>query len=183
MAHSGDLQLNYAKAMRNHPFGFALYHPCNKALLKPGSCGYFNHLGDWNPISDVLSSNGGFVGLDEDLQAAEPQKLSWGPKCSEHVTERRLKTKMFCSRQVGTDNSTIPGIPADVNVFCKYTSSSNYGAVLLNTPPVTKEFYYHDMPFVRWLENNSRAIIRNYPEVKNMVSGSLPPLAPLLNAH
>lgn len=92
IAQNGDLQLNYANAMRHHPFGFALYHPCDKMLLKPGSCGYFNYLGDWNPIADVLSSNGRFVGLDEDPQKAEPQTLNWGPKCSEHVTEYRFKT-------------------------------------------------------------------------------------------
>ena len=93
-----DLQQTYADAMRHHPFGFALYHPCDKTVLKPGSCGYFNTRGDWNPIVAVSISDGQFLKIDDDLQMSPPQTLEWGPKCSEHVTEHRLETKasVYC---------------------------------------------------------------------------------------
>lgn len=63
-------------------------------------------------------------------------------------------------------NSAVPGIPADVNFLCKYVSSTNFGAVLLTGHPITKEYYYHDMPFIRWLGKNSKTILQKFPEVK-----------------
>ena len=57
-------------------------------------------------------------------------------------------------------------MPADVNLCCRYKSSLDYGAVLLTVPPVTKEFYYHEMPFLKWFERNAKAILKNFPEVK-----------------
>lgn len=60
----------------------------------------------------------------------------------------------------------MPGIPADVNLFCKYVSSADYGAVLLTTPPITKEFYYHETPFLNWFSKNAKAILKKFPEVK-----------------
>jgi hypothetical protein len=164
-----NLQLVYANAMRRHPFGFALYHPCDKNVLNLGSCGYFNDLGDWNPITNVSSQDDhNYSGIEEELQKADPQELSWGPKCSEHVTEHREKMKAeMCSKVSGiADYRAVPGIPSGVNIFCKYSSSESFGAVLLTTAPVIKTFYYHDMPFIKWFEKNAAAIVRNHPEVK-----------------
>lgn len=92
-----DLQQLYANAMRHHPFGFALYHPCDKTVLKPGSVGYFNVRGDWNPITHILSSDEPFTMADDELQLGDAQLPEWGPKCSERVTEHRLQgqAKMF----------------------------------------------------------------------------------------
>jgi len=156
---SGDsLQLIYANAMRQHPFGFALYHPIDKDVLKLGSCGYLNDLGDWNPITNVSSAvDNRYVAVDEELQKGDPQELNWGPKCSDHVTEHREKLKA---------EMAIPGIPTNVNVFCKYASNQRFGAVLLTTPPVIKSVYYHDMPFLKWFKTNAATIVRNHPEVK-----------------
>ena len=58
------------------------------------------------------------------------------------------------------------GMPADVNLCCTYKSGLDYRAVLLTVPPVTKEFYYHEMPFLKWFERNAKAILKNFPEVK-----------------
>jgi len=156
---SGDsLQLIYANAMRQHPFGFALYHPIDKDVLKLGSCGYLNDLGDWNPITNVSSAvDNRYVAVDEELQKGDPQELNWGPKCSDHVMEHREKLKA---------EMAIPGIPTNVNVFCKYASTDRFGAVLLTTPPVVKSVYYHDMPFLKWFKTNAATIVRNHPEVK-----------------
>ena len=99
-----SLNLTYANSMRHHPFGYAIYHPVEKTDLKPGSCGYFDRDGVWNPICQIdrprpSSSAPGslFTSADEELQKAASQTLHWGPKYSENVTERRLKgkTKMY----------------------------------------------------------------------------------------
>jgi hypothetical protein len=38
---------------------------------------------------------------------------------------------------------------------------------LLTAPPITKESYYHYMPFVRWFGKNAKNILNKYPEVKD----------------
>lgn len=174
-----DLQVIYADAMRHHPFGFALYHPCDKSVIQPGSCGYFNDTGDWNPITMVLDSSSDnddqspFVKLEEKLQKEGPQLLRWGPKYSDHVTEHRLKGSITTYFPLGTHftglidrAAAVPGIPVEANLLCKYVSSTDFGAVLLTTFPVKKEFYYHNTPFWKWFEKNSKTILQKYPEVK-----------------
>lgn len=89
-----DLQQVYADAMRLHPFGFALYHPCDNTILKPGSCGYFNSRGVWNPIAHVSVAAGPFVAVDKELDIGPLETLEWGPKCSEHVNVKRIKAKV-----------------------------------------------------------------------------------------
>ena len=97
-----DLQQTYADAMRLHPFGFALYQPCDKIVLKPRSCGYFDTHGDWNPITHISASQDPFVKIEEEeLQMGEPQILEWGPKCSSHVTEHRLAIAGIAYRHPG----------------------------------------------------------------------------------
>jgi hypothetical protein len=102
MSSDDSLQHVYANSMRQHPFGFALYHPSDKDLLKLGSCGYFNDLGDWNPITNVSADDNKYVAIEEELQKADPQELSWGPKCSDHVTEHREKMKTEMCLHVAT---------------------------------------------------------------------------------
>jgi hypothetical protein len=38
---------------------------------------------------------------------------------------------------------------------------------LLTTPPITKESYYHYMPFVKWFRKNAMEILARYPEVRD----------------
>ena len=60
-------------------------------VLNPGSCGYFDIRGDWNPITDISASQDPFVKIEEEeRQMGDPQILEWGPKCSSHVTEHHL---------------------------------------------------------------------------------------------
>jgi hypothetical protein len=46
-----SLLQQYEEQMKeNHPYGMALYKPQSTKVLRPGSVGYWNQLGDWNPI-------------------------------------------------------------------------------------------------------------------------------------
>jgi hypothetical protein len=90
-----DLQQVYADAMRPHrSFGFALYHPCDNEVLKPGVCGYFNSRGLWNPIADIALTDGPFVAVDRELAMAPLETLEWGPKLSERLDVNRAKAKL-----------------------------------------------------------------------------------------
>ncbi|KAF4635737.1 hypothetical protein G7Y89_g2355 [Cudoniella acicularis] len=41
----------YASQMVNHPYGYALYKPASTKVLRPGAVGYWNELGEWQPIA------------------------------------------------------------------------------------------------------------------------------------
>jgi hypothetical protein len=95
MGKDSDLDKVYAKNMQHHPYGYALYKPMSSTILKPGSCGYFDSLGAWNPIAnldDVQSlQKYGLQPPKERLEKAPPEEnITWGPKVSQNVTEQRM---------------------------------------------------------------------------------------------
>lgn len=80
----------YAQQMTNHSQGHALYHPLLTSSIKPGACGYFNSLGNWNPIADLSDNKklqaAGFRPVIEQLEEAQPGPTEeWGPRCSKTV--------------------------------------------------------------------------------------------------
>ena len=72
--------------MRHHPFGYALYKPVLRSLMKPGCCGYFNDSGFWielfdlNELSSLSKYNLGHA-RDTSQQLREAE-ISWEPKIS-----------------------------------------------------------------------------------------------------
>jgi hypothetical protein len=78
---------DYAQLMINHPWGWGLYKPVPSTQLKPGSCGYFDAAGYWQPIVQLTEK------LPENWKAAEPPlrvvtekgSTPWGPKTSDRV--------------------------------------------------------------------------------------------------
>ncbi len=45
---------DYAYQMKGHSYGYALFHPVSIRDLRPGSFGFFDDLGTWNPIAHIL---------------------------------------------------------------------------------------------------------------------------------
>lgn len=45
-----DMHRQYAKCMKTRSEGHALYRNVSAAILKPGTCGYFDNDGDWQVI-------------------------------------------------------------------------------------------------------------------------------------
>ena len=79
--------------MTNHPYGHALYHPVSTRDLRPGSVGFFNAMGVWNPIAHLEDSESltrhGLRFPTQSLTAARPERISkWTPKVSEHVSQK-----------------------------------------------------------------------------------------------
>jgi hypothetical protein len=95
MSHVTEkLQTVYANAMLCHPYGYPLYHPASTKSLKLGACGYLDEYGDWNNICNVLEKNPSFDTIsEEELERAEPQRMTWLPKVSENVHEVKLKAQ------------------------------------------------------------------------------------------
>lgn len=94
-----SLPHRYAKSLANHGYGHALYEPISVQDLQPGSCGYLNGEGAWNPVvrldqTDELRKYG--LGVCN-LQKAPQSTRSWGPKVSSTVTQTKLDFKADAS--------------------------------------------------------------------------------------
>jgi hypothetical protein len=88
----------YNKQMQQHHYGYALYKPVSSGLMQPGSCGYFDGSGSWNPILDLgdtqsLQKHG--VGQARGLERAPIEdNITWGPKTSQGVSEKKVDTSL-----------------------------------------------------------------------------------------
>ena len=86
----------YAQQMtKRHDYGYPLYEPTSRSIIKPGVCGYIDQHGQWNPVADLnvpedLKKKGLTVPPEALEFAPEDHDISWGPKCSEAVKGRRL---------------------------------------------------------------------------------------------
>ena len=95
MGRHNDLSQVYAENMIHHPYGYALYKPVSSSILKPGSCGYFDAQGAWNPIADLtspasLQKYGLSIPKEELERIPIVENIAWGPKVSQRVTEMNL---------------------------------------------------------------------------------------------
>ena len=59
-----------------------------------------------------------------------------------------------------------PGIPVTASAVYSYSTDSTLGAILLTSPPITHERYYHGSAFKNWVKKNASAIFQHWPEVK-----------------
>lgn len=82
----------YVEQMAQHArFGHTLYEPPLSSDLTPGSVGYFDDSGSWNPILQLSQGakavqKAGYAELKEVLKRAKDDRnIVWGPKCSNGV--------------------------------------------------------------------------------------------------
>lgn len=75
----------YAEQLRDHPEGHALYKKISMREVKPGSCGFFDHDGDWNPIVQLNDENelqaGGWTPLNR-VRITQENGIKWKAKTS-----------------------------------------------------------------------------------------------------
>ena len=150
--------------MRKHPYGTALYNPLPARLFHPGSCGYFDSLGAWNPVTDLslptLLSTDGYSPVPEQLQAAPTDSSPhWGPKVSDSTVARKVELSAGISAAAATV------LPADLGAWYAFESSKGHGAVLLTAPPVTHQRFYHESPFKGWVRENAAKILEKRSEI------------------
>ena len=96
MSPPGKLHEIYAQHLaKRHDYGYPLYEPTSRTIIKPGVCGYIDQHGQWNPVADLnkpeeLKQKGLTTPREALVVAPDDRHISWGPKCSEAVKGRRL---------------------------------------------------------------------------------------------
>lgn len=120
------LDLTYTRYMKNHPYGTALYTPLPFRIFHPGSCGYFDAHGSWNPIVDLsdpsLLSSHGFSAVPEELHRAPPESVfQWGPKISENTNAQKV------SFNAGISAGLAAALPVGIGTWYKFSSSRRIG--------------------------------------------------------
>ncbi|KAI9737656.1 MAG: hypothetical protein M1818_005660 [Claussenomyces sp. TS43310] len=165
MGYPQKLHELYAEHMaKRHDYGYPLYEPEAEQIIRPGLCGYINQHGLWNPIVDLedledLQAKGLTALMEVLAHAPDKNDINWGPKCSENVSGRRV------GAQIGA-SALAAGIPVEAAAVYEYKSSSNFGAILMTKEPILRKALYHDYPFRVWVRENTAALLRLRPEIK-----------------
>ncbi|KAL8822490.1 MAG: hypothetical protein Q9191_006776 [Dirinaria sp. TL-2023a] len=155
-----SLERVYADQMRHHPYGYALYHPASTTTLRPGSVGVFDGLGFWNPIAHLEDPTSlqkhGLKPPTEGLERAPSERIrKWSPRTSSGVSEKLLGFRIGAG-------ALAAGLPVDANLAVEYQSAVSYGAVLISSSPVTREAFYYQAPFKKWVKENAAALLHGH---------------------
>lgn len=88
----------YAESFSGGSLGHALYHPPSAKVLCPGSFGFFNERGEWNPIArlddDKELKSLGFSRLAGQPKKAQPVPESWEVKTGADVSSTSVKVSV-----------------------------------------------------------------------------------------
>ncbi|KAH7174053.1 uncharacterized protein B0J16DRAFT_199755 [Fusarium flagelliforme] len=159
-----DLARRYLHSMKHHPYGNALFEPAPFSRLQPGSLGYLDELQRWHPILNLLDSEAlekaGYSPLGE-LRPSEPDVRRFGPMLSNKTS----KTNVDLEAGVG---AAAMGLPVDVSGAVKYSTSNEFGAVLVCENDVVSEGFDLRQPFATWLEQNAKSLFKDYPDAKRL---------------
>jgi hypothetical protein len=138
-----NIATKYMTSMKQHPYGHAFYEPELASVVRPGACGYLNQKCQWQPITDLtddsLLQQSEFT-IPAALAEAKPRRHTWGPKQSIGVTAKKLSATLGAS-------GASAGIPAEASVAFEFSTSTDFGALLLCPDKVLQEGYYHEEPF------------------------------------
>jgi hypothetical protein len=166
MTGTNELDQVYLTLMKHHPYGKAIYKPLSTSSFHPGIVGYFDSVGNWNPIADLsaveASSPATFTPPPSDkLVRAPSEPQTWGP---------RLGTQTTC-REIGLHQSAslaaLTGVPLGTGSCFRFESSTSAGAVLLVDGAVSHHRYYYEAPFKEWIVANAKSILKDRPEVRD----------------
>jgi hypothetical protein len=134
------------------------------AKLSPGSCGYIDESGRWQRLLDLTNNQQlkekGYTEIDpESLDRSDPETQLWEPRAASTAKKTELKIK-------GDASVLAAGLPIDVSGAFKYSTSTNFGAILMCDTKVVVECFDHRDPFRRWLNQNADKLLLNYPTLK-----------------
>ncbi|GAB1312086.1 hypothetical protein MFIFM68171_02296 [Madurella fahalii] len=157
-----SLASRYRDAMRRHRFGYALYEPAPFSRLRPGILGFLDEYQRWHPILDLTDAAAveaaGFGPLGP-VQPSEPDTRRLGPLTASGVAE----TSVNLEAGVG---ATALGLPLDVGGVLQYSTSGDFGAVLMCDAEVVVEGFDFRDPFVVWLKRHAGQLFARYPEAR-----------------
>jgi hypothetical protein len=162
---SSNLAQKYANAMTEHPYGYALFRPASSMKLQPGSCGYLDEQGKWNPVitniedTAELQRAGENISAPSPLIAMDPESHVWGPKVATDMTYK-------CTTFSGAADATAAGFPAEISIALEFSAKKDFGAVLHCAHQVEEHGFYHRDAFVQWAKANAQSLIDFCPDVK-----------------
>ena len=64
------------------------------------------------------------------------------------------------------DSASTFGLPVGLAAVFQIESTTENGAILLTEPSIWRDGYYHSHEFEIWVKQNSEAIVRARPEIK-----------------
>lgn len=159
---SEGMATRYREAMRQHRFGYALYEPVPFTRLRPGMLGFLDEYQRWHPILDLTDAAAvkeAGLGPLGSTQRAEPDVRHFGPLTASGVAE----TSVDLTAGVG---AAALGLPLEIGTALQYSTSGNFGAVLMcDTEIVTEGFDFRD-PFVVWLRRHAAQLFALYPDAR-----------------
>ncbi|KPM46374.1 hypothetical protein AK830_g4 [Neonectria ditissima] len=158
----GSFAEHFRRSMQNHPFGYALYEPAPFTRLQPGTVGYLDENQHWHPILNLLDPEAlerdGYPPVGE-LRPSDPDVRRFGPLLS----TKTAKTNLDLEAGVG---AAALGLPVDVSGAGKYSTSNDFGAVLMCESDVVSEGFDLRDPFRVWMQQNAKSLFKKYPDIK-----------------
>ena len=113
--------------------------------LSPGSCGYIDESGRWQRLLDLTNNQQlkekGYTEIDtESLDRSDPETQLWEPRVASTAKKTELKIK-------GDASALAAGLPIYVSGAFNYSTSTNFGAILMCDTKVVVECWDHRDPF------------------------------------
>lgn len=165
---TGNNQLDevYVTQMRYHGYGRAMYKPVSTSSFHPGTVGYFDKLGNWNPIADLSAIDARWPETftpppSDKLVVAPVETQTWGPKTGKETKSRSIEFRESVSLTAFT------GVPLEAGSCFRIESSESEGAALLVDGVATHHRYHYEAPFKEWIKENAKSILKERPEVKD----------------
>lgn len=153
----------YHNSLKHYKYGYGLFQPESTQKLYPGKCGYVDESGRFQPLVDLtdkeLLKAKGYTEVGP-LQRSDPETQKWEPRLASTVKKTELKLKGDVSGLAAA------GLPVDVSAAFKYSTSANFGAILMCDTDVVVECYDHRDPFRKWLKENVPKLLAEYPSLR-----------------
>jgi hypothetical protein len=153
----------YHASLAHYKYGYGLFQPESTEKLLPGMCGYIDESGRWQPLLDLTSKEkiaaAGLTPLG-DLQKSEPETQTWEPRVASTVRKNKIGVSGDVSSLVAA------GLPIDASIAIKYSTSANFGAILMCDSEVVVQSFDHRDVFRDWLKKNADRLMQKWPELK-----------------
>ena len=160
-----DFAGEYREAMKCHSMGTSMYEPSFVSVMQPGSCGYLDKLGCWQPMFSLSDANAlQTAGIVMPEKAIPMPAIHIGTPKPLHANTTKSTEHHF---ELEPPLAAATGVPATCSMWWDFTSRYGLGAVLACPSGLRKEGYFEGPDWARWARDNASAIIKHRPKVKD----------------
>jgi hypothetical protein len=152
----------YRTTMMSHPYGYALFQAPEYSRLHPGMLGYLDDNSLWHPLLDLTNP--------KEVEAAEfgpvePQILSDPDRCRWRPLESNT-VKMDEYKLESEADALALALPVDIGGIVEYSTSKDFGAILMCDDTVESQGFDLREPFLTWLKKHSKALLAKWPDLR-----------------